>query len=151
MLWALHRLEEFNWNDTSGKDKATAKLNPFYEWLCAKSLERKRCLYEATRESGASRGDPRKRLPAAQFNVLHCQQLLQKLVHNVLNAIDGRHAVGHEQNSRMSSTKGITRVPLASLARSPRHSTFLPGHPAYRALLPQRWSSSLSQKPGSAG
>jgi len=45
MLWALHRLEEFNWNDPFGKDKATARLKPFYEWLCAKSFERKRCLY----------------------------------------------------------------------------------------------------------
>jgi hypothetical protein len=41
---------------------------------------------------GAIKGDPRKRLSAAQHDVnvfLHCQQLHKKLVHNVLNAIDG--------------------------------------------------------------
>ncbi|PMD35269.1 dehydrogenase E1 component [Hyaloscypha variabilis F] len=43
------------------------------------------------------------------------------------------------------------RIPVARLARGSRHSTFLPGHPIYRALQPQRWASSLSQKPGSAG
>lgn len=145
MLWALHRLEEFNWNDPFGKDKAAAELNPFMSGcvpshLSANDVNGNLEQAEATPESGYQR-------PSSTSSIVNNSSL----VHNVLNAIDGRRAVGHEQNSRMSSIKGIMRVPLASLARSPRHSTFLPGHPAYRAPLPQRWSSSLSQKPGSAG